>query len=38
MFEIDKNGKQTPIQAHKGIENVETFQSPLHEYNFPASA
>lgn len=30
MFEVDRNGKQTPLQMHKGIENPATFNSPLH--------
>lgn len=38
MFEIDREGKQTPLQTHRGLENPHTFNSPLHEYNFPASA
>lgn len=37
MFEIDRKGNQTPLLAHKSIETSETFQSPLHEYNFPAT-
>ena len=37
MFEIDREGNQTPFHAHAGIENPNTFDSFLHEYNFPAS-
>ena len=37
MFDIDRNGKQTPVQTHRGLENSATFNSPFHEYNFPAS-
>lgn len=37
MFEIDRKGAQKPLQSHKSLQTPETFQSPLHEYNFPAS-
>lgn len=37
MYEIDRNGNQIPYHTHAGIENPSTFDSFLHEYNFPAS-
>ena len=37
MFEVNREGKQIPVQTHRGLENAQTFNSPLHEYNFPAS-
>lgn len=37
MYEINRKGEQTPFHSHAGIENSNTFQSFLHEYNFPAS-
>jgi hypothetical protein len=37
MFEIGRKGEQTPFHSHAAIENATTFQSFLHEYNFPAS-
>lgn len=37
MFEIDRAGTQTPYHSHPGIENPLSFDSFLHEYNFPAS-
>jgi hypothetical protein len=30
MFEVDREGNQIPVQIHKGIENINTFQSALH--------
>ena len=37
MYEIDKDGNQIPYHTHASIENTNTFNSFLHEYNFPAS-
>jgi hypothetical protein len=30
MYEIDRLGQHKPFHAHKGLENTQTFTSPLH--------